>query len=145
LVETFGFRLKQVGPSRAVDEPLPPRGRRTIELGGYTLDGPLEPWRFERIGPLPPDLVAVADGFGMFVARRPYGDGFVTVVADGGIFTNPRLARADHARLFLDAVAGHIEPGAVWLVYSEDFPSLAALIWQNARYFVLGAALWTVL
>src|SRR5690606_8975064 len=50
-----------------------------------------------------------------------------------------------HARLFLDIVAGHVEPGTVWLVYEQSFPSLAVLIWRHAHYFVLGTALWIVL
>jgi hypothetical protein len=148
VIETFGFRLEAIAPDddagpavAALERPA----ETETTLDGYVIAGPLSRWRLESLDDAAPDLATLGGDDGTFVARRSYENGYVTVIADGQIFTNARLAKGDHARLFLDTVAGRLEPGAVWLVYEEVFPSLPALIWRHARYFVLGIALSTVL
>lgn len=76
------------------------------------------------------DLVSVADEHGYLAVRLPVGNGFVTAVATAGFFSNASIDRFDHARLFLDILAGYVEPGKVWLIYGVAYPSLLALIWQ---------------
>ncbi|HEX6999130.1 MAG TPA: DUF4350 domain-containing protein [Gammaproteobacteria bacterium] len=96
-------------------------------------------------------LGALRDRQGVFVARRPWGDGYVTAVAGSSLFENAFLADFDHARLLLDVVAGSIQPGKVWLVYGVEFPPLWRLVWTHAPYAVTGIAavlvlwLWSVM
>ena len=83
---------------------------------------------------------SLSDDKGIVVARQQWGDGYVTIVADHKYFLNTDIGDLDHGRLFLDTVAGYIDPGKVWLVYDASFSSLWQLIWDNAPYAVLGAA-----
>lgn len=96
-------------------------------------------------------LGALSDRQGVFVARRPFGDGYVTAIAGSALFENALLDDFDHARLLLDVVAGYIQPGKVWLIYGVEFPPLWRLIWSHAPYAVAGVAavlalwLWSVM
>lgn len=158
-LQSFGFRLRQIDPAADDgagaddaevagdgDEP-PQRHLVTDELRfdsrygyGYTvarseptfsIDATDRDFTFD----------SVRDRDGQFVVRRLFGSGYVTLIADASIFGNLALADFDHARLLLDAVAGAVSPGKVWFIYDVHFPPLWQLIWQNARYFVLGVAL----
>ncbi len=73
----------------------------------------------------------LSDDAGIIAARRTWGDGVVTLVAGDFYFDNTWLNDDDHARLLLDVVAGHYDPGKVWFIYSADFDSLFAIFWQN--------------
>lgn len=75
---------------------------------------------------------------GIVAARREWGDGYVTVVANAWYFSNYNLDEYDHARLLMDIVAGYVEEGKTWFIYSTSFPSLWALIWRNGPFVVLG-------
>jgi hypothetical protein len=86
-------------------------------------------------------VASVADAYGNVAVRVAEGIGHVTVIASGEIFTNALIDEADHARLLLDVVAGHLEPGKVWLVFQSSFPSLAAVIWGRAPLLVSSLAL----
>ncbi|MBT8077323.1 MAG: DUF4350 domain-containing protein [Gammaproteobacteria bacterium] len=89
--------------------------------------------------------VTLTDESGIVAVRQKQGDGHVTVFASGNWFLNNTLAEQDHARLFLDAVAGFIVPGKVWIVYDAAFAPLWRLIWDSARYLVVGLLLAFVL
>lgn len=87
-----------------------------------------------------PAMTTVADDIGNIAVRVAEGNGFVTVIASELYFTNDYLADADHARLLLDAVAGYVDPGKVWLVFQASFPPLWRVIWQAAPYLVMTLA-----
>lgn len=82
----------------------------------------------------------LSDDDGIVAARREWGEGFVTVVAHTWFFSNYNLGDYDHARLLMDIVAGYVEEGKTWFIYSTAFPSLWELIWRNGPFVVLGFA-----
>ena len=86
-------------------------------------------------------ISTLSDNAGIVAARRTFGDGYVTVVAEDSFFGNRDLAQEDHARLLLDIVAGYVDPGKVWFVYDASFTPLWRLIWNNAPFAVLGLLL----
>ena len=88
---------------------------------------------------------SLSDDEGIIAARREWDNGFVTAFADARYFYNESIDELDHARLLLDTVDGHIAPGKVWFVFDAAFPTLWQLIWDNARYVVIGLALALVL
>jgi hypothetical protein len=77
---------------------------------------------------------------GIIAARREWGDGYVTIVANAWYFSNYNLDEYDHARLLMDIVAGYVKEGKTWFIYNTAFPSLWALIWKNGPFVVLGFA-----
>lgn len=83
----------------------------------------------------------LSDDHGVIAARRRYGSGFVTVIANSSYFSNGSIREPENARLLLDTVDGWIEPGKVWLVFSAKFPSLWQVIWSAAPWVVIGSAL----
>ncbi|HNP63428.1 MAG TPA: hypothetical protein PKH39_05790 [Woeseiaceae bacterium] len=91
------------------------------------------------------------DEFGYIAARRSWGSGYVTLIADDEYFLNRSLGDEDHARFLLDVVAGYVPSGKVWFVLDSSFPALWQLIWNNAAYAVVAAAaalmlwLWSVI
>jgi len=87
----------------------------------------------------------LSDDDGIVVARREWGDGYVTVVANSWYFTNGNIDEYDHARLLLDIVAGFVEEGKTWFIYNTSFPSLWHVIWRSAPYVVAGFAACLVL
>ena len=93
----------------------------------------------------------LSDDEGIVVARREWGDGYVTVAANSRYFSNRSIDESDHARLLLDTVAGYIEPGHVWFIYDAAFAPLWQLIWDNAPYIVISLAvilvfwLWSIM
>jgi hypothetical protein len=87
------------------------------------------------------DSATLSDERGLVAFRQPWGDGFVTVLANGYYFSNHELRDSDHARLLMDIVAGWIDPGKVWFIYSTEFPALWMVIWQAVPYLVVALAL----
>ena len=93
----------------------------------------------------------LSDDLGYVAGRRPWGNGYITVIAESGMFANYQLDEQDHARFFLDSVAGYLEPGKVWFVLDSSFPSLWALIWKHGYLVVIAAGvalllwLWSIL
>ena len=79
------------------------------------------------------------------VARREYGTGFLTLLADRNYFTNHNLNEKDNARLFADVIVGELESGKVWIVYSTVFAPLWRVIWNAVPYFVGTLAMLLVL
>lgn len=87
------------------------------------------------------DPVLLRDDVGIIATRQKLGEGFVTMFASDVWFRNGQIGEQDHARLFLDAVAGFIHPGKVWLVYEAEFAPLWRLLWDSATYLVVGLLL----
>lgn len=85
--------------------------------------------------------VLLSDDKGVLAARQRLGNGFITIYASAFWFTSRAIEQQDHARLFLDSVAGFVEPGKVWLFYAADFTPLWRLIWDAGKYMVLGLLL----
>ncbi len=82
------------------------------------------------------------------VACVPYGRGAVTVIADGGMFTNDQLGLEGNAELLWYLATGPEHRRVVHLVARESYPSLPALLWHYCRaalasgLAVLAALLW---
>jgi hypothetical protein len=71
-----------------------------------------------------------APGFLLF----PWGDGFVTLISDSGLFTNNRIGEHDHALLLAHMAA---DERHVWLLQRAEMPSLLSLIWRSAPQLLL--------
>ncbi len=106
-----------------------------------------------RIGLVDGDAEAniILDQDVIVVARREWGQGYVTLIASSFLFDNNNISTGDHARLFADVVAGEIDPGKVWLIYQSSFSPLWEVIWRAAPFLVLSLAallglwLWAVM
>lgn len=85
--------------------------------------------------------VLLSDDKGVIAVRQQLGNGFITIYASSFWFTSRTIEQHDHARLFLDSVAGFVEPGKAWLFYDADFTPLWRLIWDAGKYLVLGLLL----
>ncbi|PUA28865.1 MAG: hypothetical protein B0W54_10655 [Cellvibrio sp. 79] len=66
------------------------------------------------------------------------GDGSVTITSDNYIWTNRRIDCHDHAYALWSLVNPN---GRVWFLVNQDAPSLAAIIWTQAKYAVLAGLL----
>lgn len=66
------------------------------------------------------------------------GDGSVTITSDNYIWTNRRIDCHDHAYALWSLVNPN---GRVWFLVNQDAPSLAAIIWEQAKYAVLAGLL----
>lgn len=70
------------------------------------------------------------------------GAGSIAVTSDNFIWSNRRIDCHDHAY----ALWSMVNPdGRVWFLINQDAPSLAAIIWNHAKYAVLAAVLALVL
>lgn len=64
------------------------------------------------------------------------GEGSITITSDNYIWANQRIDCHNHAY----GLWRLINPkGRVWFLVNQDAPSLAAIVWSNARYGVLAA------
>ncbi len=70
------------------------------------------------------------------------GGGYVTFLSDSRFFDNEHIGDYDHAPLLAELTAGY---DRVWLLYSSQMPSLAALLWRAAPYLVVSLGLLTLL
>lgn len=66
------------------------------------------------------------------------GEGAITVTSDNYIWSNRRIDCHDHAYALWSLVNPN---GRVWFLINQDAPSLASIIWQQAKYAVLAALL----
>lgn len=66
------------------------------------------------------------------------GDGSVTITSDNYIWTNRRIDCHDHAYALWSLVNPN---GRVWFLVNQHAPSLAAIIWEQAKYAVLAGLL----
>ncbi|MEL7184818.1 MAG: DUF4350 domain-containing protein [Pseudomonadota bacterium] len=104
-------------------------------------------WDIQQIKAIgePDDIEVIRHHGRIFVARRPYYDGFVTLLADGEPFENLSIGTGDNARLFADVVVGTLEPGKVWITFETSFAPLWKIIWLAAPFVVVAIALLLVL
>lgn len=66
------------------------------------------------------------------------GDGSITITSDNYIWSNRRIDCHDHAYALWSLVNPN---GRVWFLVNQDAPSLAAIIWEHAKYAVLAGLL----
>lgn len=66
------------------------------------------------------------------------GEGAITVTSDNYIWSNRRIDCHDHAYALWSLVNPN---GRVWFLVNQDAPSLALIIWNQARYAVLAGLL----
>lgn len=70
-----------------------------------------------------------------FILQQQVSDGLITLASDLSIIDNYSLDNFDHAEILWHLVHSHTKltphPSAVWLVHSDDIPSLFQLIWQK--------------
>ena len=104
-------------------------------------------WGMQTIGLIgdESDVKVIRSAGRIFVARRTYSDGYVTLLSDSYPFENLALESADNARLFADIVVGDLEPGKVWITYETTFSPLWEIIWKAAPLLVVTIALILVL
>ncbi len=86
-----------------------------------------------------------SDQKGVLAARQVWGSGYVTLLASSAYFSNRSIDEPDHARFMMDVIAGHVDPGKVWLIYDATFPALWRVIWDNAPYVVVSLVIAVVL
>jgi len=68
-----------------------------------------------------------------------YGQGRVTILSDLSFFYNYEIGKYDHAQFLYWLVQG--QPGAVWIMHSDDLPPLWLWIWRRAPAIVVTAGL----
>lgn len=84
------------------------------------------------------------------VLHRPYGRGFVTVIAERAFLTNQKVGENDHARVAWELIHLGLAPAGVRIVLSDDMPGIASLLVRNAwpvlwaGLLLLGLWLWHV-
>ena len=148
-VESFlrEFELELVEPEYVYDEDADAESRPT-EINDdddeYALAGYFNEAYIELANSSTEANVVVSRGK-IIIARREYGTGFLTLLADGNYFTNHYLNEQDNARLFADVMVGELESGKVWIVYRTVFAPLWRVIWDAAPFFVSGLAILLVL
>jgi hypothetical protein len=85
---------------------------------------------------------APEDGEEAHVLYFDVGAGSITVTSDNYIWSNSRIDCHDHAYALWNLVNPN---GRVWFLINQDAPSLAAIIWNSAKYAVLASALALIL
>ena len=89
-------------------------------------------------------LLQLADDDGIYLVRLALGRGVLTVLADGGFFSNRRIAENDHAAyLWRVAQLGDTRP--VWLVYNDSMPPLHRWLMQHAWTALIAGTMWLLL
>jgi hypothetical protein len=85
---------------------------------------------------------APEDGEEAHVLYFDVGAGSITVTSDNYIWSNSRIDCHDHAYALWNLVNPN---GRAWFLINQDAPSLAAIIWNSAKYAVLASALALIL
>ncbi len=139
VLDAFGFILEpvEIDDDEDQEEEPAPDGEDEEEDFDYILDLDSTYVRI-RSHEDQATSATLSDEKGIVAARREWGEGYVTVVAGAWYFTNYNLQEDDHARLLMDIVAGYVDEGKTWFIYSTAFPSLWELIWRNAPFVVVG-------
>ena len=146
IVDLFGFTLEPLEYDESEDGEEGPEGDK--EDGDETFDYIVDLDSTQlRLHPHESTTTSatLSDDEGIIVARREWGEGYVTVVANAWYFSNYNLGEYDHARLLMDIVAGYVEEGKTWFIYSTAFPSLWQLMWRNGPFAILGFAAFLLL
>ena len=85
-------------------------------------------------------LWKIEDNAGAYLVRVKHGNGRVTVMSDYGFMENDAIGKYDHAAFMARVLDVHPD-GAVWLVYSEDMPSLPQWLATHAWQALISGAL----
>lgn len=67
-----------------------------------------------------------------YVARVHIGDGRVTLLSDDGFMRNGSIAEGDNAAFLRHLVMPREDDAQVWLIYSDNAPSLLSWLWGHA-------------
>lgn len=78
-------------------------------------------------------ILALEDEIGVYLVRLQLGQGVLTVIYNSHFMRNNTIDRFDHATFLWWIAQLRDPPHALWLVYSDDMPSLLKWLWQNAR------------
>lgn len=110
----------------------------------------------ERYRPRAEERVLASDPLGALALRYPYGKGEVVAVADRSLFTNRRIASADHARLayllgtprvagarvaFDESIHGYVAPEHWWSIVPRPFLVAVCLVLAALALALFGAAI----
>jgi hypothetical protein len=110
----------------------------------------------DRFSPRPGERVLARDALGALALRYAYGKGEVLAVADRTLFTNRRIASADHARLayllgtpraagarvsFDESIHGFVAPEHWWAIVPRPFLVAVVLVLAVLAIALLGAAI----
>ena len=79
------------------------------------------------------------------MVRQKVGSGLITLISNMSFFDNKNIERADHAEILWHLVHGlHkpiTQPKSVWLIHSDEMPSLWDILWDKAWMFILSLLL----
>lgn len=110
----------------------------------------------DRFNPRPGERVLARDALGALALRYAYGKGEVLAVADRTLFTNRRIASADHARLayllgtpraagarvsFDESIHGYVAPEHWWAIVPRPFLVAVILVLAVLALALFGAAI----
>jgi hypothetical protein len=83
-----------------------------------------------------PEVLKLEDIIGVYLIRLRIGKGYLTVLYNSLFMSNRAIERYDHAEFLWKTTQLGAQPRPVWLVYSDDMPSL--MVW-------LARVAWTAL
>ena len=142
----FGFYLFDAEPEDEEVAELPDAADYDIDISFTAERIDYDDWGDEF------DVSAtLSDDYGALVARRAWENGYVTLTTTNYHFNNYNIEEDDNGRLFMDLVAGFVDPGKVWFIYAAEFPSLWAVIWRSVPYLIVALVvlfllwLWSVI
>ncbi|MCK5096460.1 MAG: hypothetical protein KAR45_00060, partial [Desulfobacteraceae bacterium] len=75
-----------------------------------------------------------SDKSGNHIVQIRIGQGKLIVLSDNEFLKNKNIEKNDHAYYLTDLAKGRSK---IWLVYSNNMPSLLSLLWSNASYFMI--------
>lgn len=93
----------------------------------------------------PKVILALEDEIGVYLVRLRIGQGVLTIVYNSRFMSNTQIGKHDHAAFLWWLAQLNDAPHAIWLVYSDDMPSLLTWLWRNARMAVISLALFLCL
>lgn len=138
-LESFSLELSELDPTIDVDD-----DGGLVELGEFENEYNIESaWTSVDIVLTgeESDAEVIRNNGTIFAARRPFNQGYVTLLADSLPFENLALENGDNARLFADIVVGELESGKVWITFEATFAPLWQIIWDAAPLLVVTIAL----
>lgn len=83
----------------------------------------------------------VDDEHGIHALSLALGRGRLTALTDADFMTNEGIGLHDHAAFLWHLVRMAGQRAEIWLVHTEDMPSLFELLWQRANPVIIAAAL----
>ncbi|HFD87297.1 MAG TPA: DUF4350 domain-containing protein [Gammaproteobacteria bacterium] len=93
-----------------------------------------------------PDDMLMLDNNGIHLIQRALSQGTVSILSDLEFIDNTRIGSFSHASLLWQLLNWDgVPPSQIWLIHSEEPPSLPELLWRNARPVLLIVGLWLAL